>query len=228
MSKQTAVPAGDRFANDLRRIREAQGVTIEEIHEETRVARSLVQTFERGDLYDHPGFNRVYMRSFIRAYTSCLGVDAEEAVGALDDALDGTYEHNLADRYLEEDETGSGGGPEDARQEESGESSASDLDETGSSGPEPDSGQDRAADTGLTQSGHGRPMGGRAAAGSDLSSVSAPRPVGGGTNGTSAESTSDFSGSHRVRRAEAHKRTRQRSNDRDERAFHRSLRDSHP
>jgi len=190
MSKQTAVPAGDRFANDLRRIREAQGVTIKEIHEETRVARSLVQTFERGDLYDHPGFNRVYMRSFIRAYTSCLGVDEEEALGALDDALDGTYEHDLADRYLDEDETGSEGGPEDARPEESGESSASDVDETGSSGPEPDSGQDRAADTGPPQSRHGRPMGGRAAAGRDLSSVSAPRPVGGGTNG-SAESASD-------------------------------------
>lgn len=190
MSKQTAVPAGDRFANDLRRIREAQGVTIKEIHEETRVARSLVQTFERGDLYDHPGFNRVYMRSFIRAYTSCLGVDAEEALGALDDALDGTYEHDLADRYLEEDETESEGGPEEERQDESGTSSASDLDETGSSGPNPDSGQDRAADAGPPQSRHGRPMGGRAAAGSDLSSVSAPRPVGGGTNG-SAESASD-------------------------------------
>ena len=191
MSKQTAVPAGDRFANDLRRIREAQGVTIKQIHEETRVALSLVETFERGDLYDHPGFNRVYMRSFIRAYTSCLGVDAEEALRALDDALDGNYDHALADRYLDSEGDGSEGAPEDARREESEEPTASDTAEAEPSVQESDSEPDAPGQTTSPKSRHGRPMGGRAAAGRDLSSVSAPRPVGGGTNGTSAESSSD-------------------------------------
>jgi len=187
MSKQTAVPAGERFANDLRRIREARGVTIDQIHDETRVARSLVQTFEKGSLYDHPGFNRVYMRSFIRAYTSCIDVDADEALRALDDALSGDYEHALAAKYLDEaeehvvEETASSGQDDDGTGGPEAEDAAAGSSEDSES---LDTGRSQAPDDGPASRRSDRPMGGRAAAGRNLSSVSAPRPVG-TTNGAS-------------------------------------------
>jgi hypothetical protein len=131
------------------------------------------------------------MRSFIRAYTSCLGVDAEEALGALDDALDGNYDHALADRYLGSEGKGSGAVPEDERGDESEEPAPSGAAEDGPSGQESQSEPEAPGQATSPKSNHGRPMGGRAAAGRDLSSVSAPRPVGSGTNGTSAEAASD-------------------------------------
>ena len=186
MSKETIADAGERFADDLRRIREDRGVGIDQIHEQTRVANALIETFERGDLYDHPGFNRVYLRSFIRAYASSIGIDADRALTGLDAALAGVYEGDLAARYLdgealpsastqppEEQNASAGDQTGDATAEEEG------SDETGASDASsaPSGGSHRSS----VASDLGRPMGGRAAAGRDLSSVSAPTPIGNGS-----------------------------------------------
>ena len=92
--------AGKRFSEDLRRIREDREVSVDQIHNETRIARTLIESFEEGRLYDHPTYNRVYLRSFIKAYADALAISRETVLEGLDAALDGTYEHALADRYL--------------------------------------------------------------------------------------------------------------------------------
>lgn len=104
--------AGKRFSDDLRRIREDRGVSVDQIHNETRIARTLIESFEEGRLYEHPTYNRVYLRSFIKAYADAVAISREPALEGLDAALDGTYQHDLASRYLEGD--GSGAGPAEA------------------------------------------------------------------------------------------------------------------
>ena len=84
----------------MRRIREARDVDLDTIHEATRIARTLVETFEETGLVDHPGFNRVYLRSFIRAYAECVDIPKEDALGALDDVLAGDYAGELAQQHL--------------------------------------------------------------------------------------------------------------------------------
>ena len=129
MSDETRAAAGKRFAQDLRRIREDRGVSVAAIHQQTQVAPSLVESFEEGGLYDHAAFNEVYLRSFVRAYAGVIGISAEVAVDGLDSALEGSYDHALADEYLQDRPVGE----EAAAQEESG-SSASD--EEASSSPD--------------------------------------------------------------------------------------------
>lgn len=94
--------AGKRFSEDLRRIREARDVTVDEIHSETQIPRTLIESFERGELYDHPSYNEVYLRSFLKAYADMIGVPEETALDGLEAVLNGAYEGTMAAQYLSE------------------------------------------------------------------------------------------------------------------------------
>lgn len=100
MADEMSVAAGKRFSRDLRRIREDRGVSIDEVHQETRIARSLIEAFEEGGLYDHETFNEVYLRSFVQAYAEAVKISPDTVRTELEAALEGSYESALADRYL--------------------------------------------------------------------------------------------------------------------------------
>lgn len=117
--------AREQFSRDMRRLREDQGLSIKDVYDETRIAQTLIESFEEGRLYDHPNYNRVYLRSFVRAYGECVGIASERALSALDAALEGTYEGGLGSETIED-------APEDAS--ESSASSPMDEGETPSDG----------------------------------------------------------------------------------------------
>lgn len=125
MADETRVAAGKRFSRDMRRIREDRDVSVAEVHNETRIARSLIESFEEGGLYDHPSFNEVYLRSFVRAYAEAIGISPGTVVDELEEALTGAYEDALAAQYLD--------APPDAPEESP--SSESDTDEPSSDSP---------------------------------------------------------------------------------------------
>ena len=102
MPQESSSSIGRRFANDLRRIREAKGLTVEDLHHETKIPVSLIEDFEKTALVEHPQFNRVYLRSFVRTYAQVLGLEADLSLAALEDALDGRYDNALAIAYLGE------------------------------------------------------------------------------------------------------------------------------
>lgn len=97
MSDET--DAMGRFARDLAGIREDRGMTIEEIHRELRLPQSFIESFEAGALDDRPNYNRVYLRSFVRAYAGAIGLSEDEVAEHLEAALQGTYQNELAVRY---------------------------------------------------------------------------------------------------------------------------------
>lgn len=70
-------------------------MTLESLHEATKVPLELLREFEETGLFNHPMFNRVYLRSLIRAYADTVGISPGEALAALDLALAGTYQHEL-------------------------------------------------------------------------------------------------------------------------------------
>lgn len=119
--------ARERFSRDMRRLREDQGLSIKEVYDETRIAQTLIESFEEGRLYDHPNYNRVYLRSFVRAYGECVGISSERALSALDAALDGTYEGGLGSKAtedaVEEASESPASSPEDERGSDSDEGS---------------------------------------------------------------------------------------------------------
>jgi hypothetical protein len=91
---------GRQFSSDLRRIREARGISVDDLRNETKIPLTLITAFEETGLFDHPMFNRVYLRSFVRTYAEVVGVVPEEALRGLDEAMAGTYQGSLATAYL--------------------------------------------------------------------------------------------------------------------------------
>ena len=89
-----------RFSKDLRQIREERGISIDEVHSKTRIARTLIESFEKGHLYDHESYNRVYLRSFVKAYAEAVDISVQQALDGLKDALDGTYDGWLAEEFI--------------------------------------------------------------------------------------------------------------------------------
>ncbi|MDX1546488.1 MAG: helix-turn-helix domain-containing protein [Rhodothermales bacterium] len=83
------------LAQDLQRIREARGFSLDALHEETKIPLTLLRQFEETGLADHPMFNRVYLRSLVRAYAELVDLPTEAVLDALDAALSGHYDGQL-------------------------------------------------------------------------------------------------------------------------------------
>jgi len=103
MADETSVAAGKRFSRDMRLIREDRGISLDDIHKETRISRTLLESFEQGGLYEHPTFNEVYLRSFVRVYAEAIDIPTDAALEGLDAAQEGTYQKSLADQFIGRD-----------------------------------------------------------------------------------------------------------------------------
>lgn len=62
----------------LRAERERRGITLKTVADQTKVAAPLLQGLESGDLSRWPG--GIYRRAFVKAYSSALGLDADDVV----------------------------------------------------------------------------------------------------------------------------------------------------
>lgn len=102
MAQELKAESGRRFAGDMRRIRESRHISIDDLHEETKIPIGLLEAFEDTALFDHPQFNRVYLRSFVRTYANVLDIDPEVALAGLEEALADKYAGSLAADYLGE------------------------------------------------------------------------------------------------------------------------------
>lgn len=68
------------FGTALRRERERRGITLDQIAARTKIAVSLFDGLERGDLTRWPG--GIFRRAFIRNYAQAVGLDPEPVVEA--------------------------------------------------------------------------------------------------------------------------------------------------
>ena len=66
------------FLGRLRRHRERNGISLDEIADETRVKRELLEGFEQNDLSAWP--RGLYARAWVRAYASTIGLDPLDTV----------------------------------------------------------------------------------------------------------------------------------------------------
>ena len=102
MSEASSYPSRLEFSSDLRRIREERGLTLEALHEETKIPLSVLQDFEETGLFDNPMFNRVYLRSLVRTYALFVDIPSKVALEGLDEALLDSYKGRLAIAFLGE------------------------------------------------------------------------------------------------------------------------------
>jgi len=68
------------FGEQLRLAREARGISLREISEQTRISTRYLEAIENGDLKRLPG--GIFNRSFIKAYAKYIGYDEQEALDA--------------------------------------------------------------------------------------------------------------------------------------------------
>src|SRR5262245_62013588 len=77
------------FGDFLRAARERRGLTLQQISNETKIPRRLLESLEHGDFGSVPA--GMYQRAEIRAYAKAVGLDQTLALSELDRAL-GTRE----------------------------------------------------------------------------------------------------------------------------------------
>ena len=68
----------EAFVSRLRRHRERNHISLEEIVSQTRIKREQLEAFERGDLEGWP--RGIYARAWIRGYASIVGLDPIDTV----------------------------------------------------------------------------------------------------------------------------------------------------
>ena len=68
----------ETFISRLRRHRERNHISLEEIVSQTRIKREQLEAFERGDLEKWP--RGIYARAWVRGYASIIGLDPIDTV----------------------------------------------------------------------------------------------------------------------------------------------------
>jgi len=85
MTAPEASPTEPRaFGEQLKRLREATGISLEDITSETKISRRILEALESGKFQFLP--EQVFSRNFVRQYAEVIGFDAERALRWFDAA----------------------------------------------------------------------------------------------------------------------------------------------
>jgi cytoskeletal protein RodZ len=77
------------FGEELQRLRESTGLSLEDIAEETKISRQILRSLESGDFRFLP--QKVFSRNFVTQYAAVVGADPEQ----LADAFEAAWERFL-------------------------------------------------------------------------------------------------------------------------------------
>lgn len=83
------------LGQDLKTIREKEGLTLEQIYEQTRIPVHVLEAVEADRIAEDVEHNTTYVRSFIRTYAKALGIEESLIVTCLDRSEEGTYSGEL-------------------------------------------------------------------------------------------------------------------------------------
>lgn len=78
----------NRFADDLRSVREEKNLSLRTISQQTRLNIAILENLESGDYTFQP---QAYIRAFLKQYINALGLDVEEVLFDYDLARSGKY-----------------------------------------------------------------------------------------------------------------------------------------
>jgi len=87
-----------KLHEDLVAIRKSQKLSVQDLHDKTRLAMHTIQQIEDGSIFDAEN-NKTYTRSYVRTYARGLGMDDADLIQALDLREAGMYEGSLLIKY---------------------------------------------------------------------------------------------------------------------------------
>lgn len=106
------------LGTDISKIRREQELTLEDIHEETRIPVHILKSIEMDTVFDDIDENRTYIRSYFRSYAKVLGIEDEFIIWCLNLAEDGDYDGQLLnpeEHSLDSNATDKPDEPEDSK-----------------------------------------------------------------------------------------------------------------
>lgn len=89
------------LSDDLVAIRDAKGITSQDIASKTRFPDGILREIETGILFNQPDTQRTYIRSFVRSYAKAIRIEEKDIVRALDEYYADGYTGFLKSKYIE-------------------------------------------------------------------------------------------------------------------------------
>lgn len=87
------------IGKDLAKIRNARGLSLQEIQAATKIPLTTLQSIENGTIFETPSQGKTYTRSFVRSYGRALMIDDEVLINGLDQQETGNYNHLIWNHY---------------------------------------------------------------------------------------------------------------------------------
>lgn len=87
------------IGKDLAKIRNARGLSLQEIQAATKIPLTTLQSIENGSIFEQPSQGTTYIRSFVRSYGRALKIDDELLINGLDQQETGNYNQLLWNHY---------------------------------------------------------------------------------------------------------------------------------
>lgn len=85
------------LGNDLAIIRKSRGITLEEIHQSTKIPKAVLASIEDNSIFEDITSNPTYIRSYVRSYAKAISVEEQKVVYALDKVEKNSYSGSLID-----------------------------------------------------------------------------------------------------------------------------------
>ncbi len=83
------------LGKDLALIRKEQERTLDEIHEETKIPKRILESIEDDSIFTDINENTTYIRSYVRTYAKALSIDDKQIIYALDKVEKSDYSGSL-------------------------------------------------------------------------------------------------------------------------------------
>ncbi|NGP88226.1 helix-turn-helix domain-containing protein [Fodinibius halophilus] len=83
------------LGNDLADIRKEQKLTLNDIHEATKIPKHILNAIEDDSIFSEFEKNPTYIRSYIRSYAKALSIEEEKIIYALDKKQKDNYQGSL-------------------------------------------------------------------------------------------------------------------------------------
>ncbi len=87
------------IGKDLAKIRNARGLSLQEIQAATKIPLTTLQSIENGTIFEQSIQGNTYTRSFIRSYGRALKIEDDILINGLDQQETGNYNHLLWNHY---------------------------------------------------------------------------------------------------------------------------------
>lgn len=85
------------LGNDLAIIRKIRGITLEEIHQSTKIPKAVLASIENNSIFEDITSNPTYIRSYVRSYAKAVSIEERDIVYALDKVEKDNYSGSLID-----------------------------------------------------------------------------------------------------------------------------------